>query len=51
MSVLYKHANAPRPKLARGLERLQAPLDRMLAIRPEERYQSADELIEDLAMF
>jgi serine/threonine protein kinase len=49
MSVIYKHANAPRPKLARGLERLQAPLDRMLAIRPQERYQSAGELLEDLA--
>jgi serine/threonine protein kinase len=49
MSVIYKHANAPRPKLVRGLERLQAPLDRMLAIRPEQRYQSASELLEDLA--
>jgi hypothetical protein len=49
MSVIYKHANAPRPKLVRGLERLQAPLDRMLAIRPQERYQSAGELLEDLA--
>jgi DNA-binding NarL/FixJ family response regulator len=49
MGVIYKHANAPRPKLARGLERIQAPLDRMLAIRPEDRYQSAGELLEDLA--
>jgi serine/threonine protein kinase len=49
MSVLYKHANAPRPKLNHGLDKFQAPLDRMLAIRPEERYQSAAELIEDLA--
>jgi DNA-binding NarL/FixJ family response regulator len=49
MSVIYKHANAPRPKLERSLERLQAPLDRMLAIRPEDRYQSAGELLEDLA--
>jgi DNA-binding NarL/FixJ family response regulator len=49
MSVIYRHANAPRPKLSEGLEKLQGPLDRMLAIRPEDRYQSASELLEDLA--
>ena len=49
MSVIYKHANAPRPKLDPGLARLQAPLDRMLAVRPQDRYQSAGELLEDLA--
>ncbi|HEY7673433.1 MAG TPA: protein kinase [Gammaproteobacteria bacterium] len=49
MSVIYKHANAPRPRLERGLARLQAPLDRMLAVRPEDRYQSAGELLDDLA--
>lgn len=49
MNVIYKHANAPRPKLHGRLARLQAPLDRMLAVRPEDRYQSADELLEALA--
>jgi serine/threonine protein kinase len=49
MSVIYKHANAPRPKLNHGLEQLQGSLDRMLAIRPDDRYQSAGELLEDLA--
>ena len=49
MSVIYKHANAPRPKLEHGLERLQAPLDRMLAIRPDDRYQSATDLLAALA--
>jgi hypothetical protein len=48
MSVIYKHANAPRPKLERGPAELQAMLDRMLAIRPEDRYQSAGDLLEDL---
>jgi eukaryotic-like serine/threonine-protein kinase len=49
MGVIYKHANATRPKLNHGLEKFQAPLDRMLAIRPEDRYASVDELLEDLA--
>jgi DNA-binding NarL/FixJ family response regulator len=49
MSVIYKHANAPRPKLNHGLERFQRPLDRMLAVRPDDRYQSAAELLEDFA--
>jgi DNA-binding NarL/FixJ family response regulator len=48
MSVIYKHAHAPRPRLDHGLEKLQAPLDRMLAIRPQDRYQSARALLEDL---
>ena len=48
MSVIYKHAHAPRPRLRNGHERLQAALDRMLAIRPEHRYPSAEELLDDL---
>jgi DNA-binding NarL/FixJ family response regulator len=49
MSVIYKHANAPRPRLNHGLEKFQGPLDRMLAVRPEDRYQSAGELLDDFA--
>lgn len=48
MGVIYKHAHAPRPRLADKLRSLQAPLDRMLAARPDDRYQSIDELLGDL---
>ncbi len=46
MGVLYKHANARRPRLEHGLEIFQSQLDRMLAVRPADRYQSAAELLE-----
>ncbi len=45
MGVIYKHANAPRPRLHRALTHLQPLLDRMLAISRYERYQSAAELL------
>jgi serine/threonine protein kinase len=48
MGVIYKHAHAPRPKLQGGLSALQGPLDRMLAIRPQDRYQSVSEVLADL---
>jgi len=44
MGVIYKHANAPRPKLAKPLADLQPALERMLAVEPRERFQSATEL-------
>ena len=49
MGVIYKHANAPRPRLHRRLTHLQPLLDRMLAISRHERYQSATELLADLS--
>jgi eukaryotic-like serine/threonine-protein kinase len=41
MGVIYKHANAPRPQLPAAHAELQPLLDRLLAIDPAERFQSA----------
>ncbi len=49
MGVIYRHAHAPRPRLGRALTDLQPILDRMLAIERLERYQSADDLLGELA--
>jgi serine/threonine protein kinase len=44
LSVIYRHAHAPRPHLPAMLAGLQPVLDRLLAIDPEQRYRSATEL-------
>jgi len=44
MGVIYQHANAPRPKLAKPLADLQPALEHMLAVKPSARFQSATEL-------
>jgi FixJ family two-component response regulator len=49
MGVIYRHAHAPRPRLERSLTHLQPLLDRMLAVDRLERYQSAADLLTDLA--
>ena len=49
MGVIYRHAHAPRPRLSRALTHFQPLLDRLLAVDRFERYQSANELLEDLA--
>jgi serine/threonine protein kinase len=49
MGVIYRHAHAPRPRLPRALTSFQPVLDRLLAVDRLERYQSAGELIEELA--
>lgn len=51
MTVLYMHANAPRPKLAPTLSAYQPLLDRLIAADPQERYGSASELLTALHMF
>jgi len=49
MGVIYRHAHAPRPRLDRALTRFQPMLDRMLAVDRFERYQSASDMLADLA--
>lgn len=49
MGVIYRHAHAPRPRLALALTHLQPVLDRMLAVERLGRYQSARDLLADLA--
>ena len=48
MGVIYRHANAPRPRLHRDLTAFQPILDRLLAIDRLERFQSAAELLDAL---
>jgi serine/threonine protein kinase len=45
MGVIYQHANAPRPRLDPGLAAYQPILDRLMAVAPTSRYQSAGEVI------
>jgi len=45
MGVIYRHANAPRPRLHRELTSFQPILDRLLAVDRLERFQSAAELL------
>ena len=46
MGVIYQHANAPRPQLSESLADLQPALEHMLAVEPNERFQSATELVD-----
>ncbi len=48
LGVIYQHANAPRPQLPERLAGLQPCLDRLLAVRPAERYASAQALLASL---
>ncbi len=48
MGVIYRHANAPRPRLPERLGALQPCLDRLLAVRPAERFASAEAVLEAL---
>jgi len=46
MGVIYQHANAPRPRLDPALAAYQPLLDRLVAVAPGERFQSALEVID-----
>lgn len=45
MAVIYRHANAPRPRLEGDLQRYQPLLEGLLACKPEQRFASARELL------
>lgn len=45
MGVIYRHANAPRPRLHRSLTTFQPILDRLLAVDRLERFQSARDVL------
>lgn len=44
MGIIYKHGHAPVPRLPEPLARHQALLDKLLAKRPDDRLQTADEV-------
>jgi serine/threonine protein kinase len=44
MGIIWQHGHAPIPRLPAALSRHQALLDRLLAKRPEDRIQTADEV-------
>jgi serine/threonine protein kinase len=46
MGIIYKHCEAPLPLLPHRLGQYQALLNMLMAKRPEDRLQSAAELIE-----
>ena len=45
MGVIYRHANSPRPVLDASLAAYQPVLDRLIAVAPADRFQSAEELL------
>lgn len=45
MGVIYRHANSARPRLEAALAAYQPLLDRLVAVAPEDRFQSAAELL------
>ncbi|MBT8136474.1 MAG: protein kinase [Gammaproteobacteria bacterium] len=48
MAVIYKHTHAAIPQLPRELLKYQPLIARMMAKEPENRFQSAEELLEKL---
>jgi serine/threonine protein kinase len=47
-ALIYQHVHNPIPKLPSGLNQYQKIIDRTLAKNPEDRFQSANELIQVL---
>jgi serine/threonine-protein kinase PpkA len=46
MAIIYKHSHAPVPALSARLEKYQMLLDRLLAKSPDDRLQSAADVVE-----
>lgn len=49
MAIAYQHINTPLPRLPTGLARFQPVIDKLVAKRPEDRFASADALLQALA--
>jgi len=47
-ALIYQHVHTPIPKLPQELDHYQDIIDRALAKKPEDRYQTARDLIRDL---
>jgi serine/threonine protein kinase len=48
LGVIYLHGNADIPRLPGELHRFQALLDGLLAKQPEQRFQSAEQVLDAL---
>ncbi len=48
LGVIYLHGNADIPRLPKKLDRFQFVIDGLLAKQPEQRYQSAEQVLEVL---
>jgi hypothetical protein len=46
MSIIYKHSHAPIPQLPSRLARYQALINLLLAKKPDDRLQTAGEVLE-----
>ncbi len=46
MAVIYQHTNASRPVLVDAFDTIQPLLDKMLAVDPDDRFQSTAELVD-----
>lgn len=49
MNVIYMHRNAPLPELPPALQQFTPVVHRLLAKRPQDRFQSASELLDAVA--
>lgn len=49
MGVIYKHSHAERPPLGDGHARFEPLLERMMAVEPDARPQSASALLDEIA--